>query len=244
VNSFKKLAHEAHRRSLWQVLGVYLVGSWGVLQVVDAVTNSAGLPEWTPGFAFVLLLIGLPIVLATAIVQEGAPGRVFSSARSPEPGEYDAPVAQTAASSGTGSLDRPSTRPSAVTRLFTWKRAIWGGVAAGALLIVSASVYLFMWSSGIGPVGSLVAQGLIDEGATVVLADFESPDPTIGDVVTEALRVDLAASPLINLVPPGQLSSALARMGMAGDVTITVHEVDGAQRHALSVQRGELAPIA
>ena len=222
MNFLKQLVHEAHRRSLWQVLSIYLVGSWVVLQVVDAVTDSAGLPEWTPGFAFVLLLIGLPIVVATAIVQEGAPGMVFSSTRSPEPGEYDAPAAaQTEASSGTGSLDRPSTRPSKVARFLTWKKAIWGGVAAGALLIVSAGAYLFMWSQGIGPVGNLVAQGLIEEGATVVLADFESTDPVTGEVVTEALRVDLSASPLINVVPASQLNAALARMDRPSDVEIT-----------------------
>ena len=58
----KKLIYEIHRRSLWQVLGLYAAGSWIVLQVVDQLTESAGLPEWVPSFALVLLLIGLPIV--------------------------------------------------------------------------------------------------------------------------------------------------------------------------------------
>ena len=31
----KKALHEIHRRSLWQVLGVYVMGSWMVLQVVE-----------------------------------------------------------------------------------------------------------------------------------------------------------------------------------------------------------------
>ncbi len=33
--------------------------------------DGLNLPEWIPGFAVVLLMIGLPIVLATAFVQEG-----------------------------------------------------------------------------------------------------------------------------------------------------------------------------
>ena len=40
----KKLIHEAHRRSLWQVLGIYLAGSWIALQVVAQLADSVGLP--------------------------------------------------------------------------------------------------------------------------------------------------------------------------------------------------------
>jgi hypothetical protein len=31
----KKLIHEIHRRSLWQVLSIYVVSAWVALQVVD-----------------------------------------------------------------------------------------------------------------------------------------------------------------------------------------------------------------
>ena len=65
-----KLVREIHRRSLWQVLGIYLAASWIVLQVVDVVGNNFGMPEWVPPAALILLLVGLPIVLATAFVQE------------------------------------------------------------------------------------------------------------------------------------------------------------------------------
>ena len=57
----KKLIQEAHRRSLWQVLGIYLAGSWIVLQVIEVLANNMGLPDWVFPFAVVLLLIGLPI---------------------------------------------------------------------------------------------------------------------------------------------------------------------------------------
>lgn len=42
----KKLIHEAHRRSLWQVLGIYLAGSWIALQVVAQLADSVGFPDW------------------------------------------------------------------------------------------------------------------------------------------------------------------------------------------------------
>ena len=63
----KKLVREIHRRSLWQVLGIYLVTSWVVLQVVDTMSGALRLPDWASPMALVLLIVGLPIVLATAL---------------------------------------------------------------------------------------------------------------------------------------------------------------------------------
>ncbi|MFV1986782.1 MAG: hypothetical protein ACC682_05855, partial [Gemmatimonadota bacterium] len=74
----KNLIHEIHRRSLWQVLGIYAATAWITLQVVDVIGNNFGLPEWVAPAALVLLLLGLPVVLATAFVQEGV-GRGGSS---------------------------------------------------------------------------------------------------------------------------------------------------------------------
>lgn len=46
----KQVVHEIHRRSLWQVVGIYLAGSWVALQVVGemSVSVSLGLPELQP----------------------------------------------------------------------------------------------------------------------------------------------------------------------------------------------------
>src|SRR5687767_3164100 len=84
----KRLIHEIHRRSLWQVLGVYSLGAWLVYQVIGTLYDTLGLPEWVPGAAIVLFLVGLPIVLATAFVQEGAP-RVDRKAAVPDPVAFD-----------------------------------------------------------------------------------------------------------------------------------------------------------
>ena len=67
----RSLIQEIHRRSLWQVLGIYLGGAWVAFQGIEALVSVLGLPEWVPGFALVVLIVGLPIVLATAFVQEG-----------------------------------------------------------------------------------------------------------------------------------------------------------------------------
>jgi tetratricopeptide (TPR) repeat protein len=213
----KRLIVDIHRRSLWQVLTIYAVGSWGALQIVDALTESAGLPVWVPGFALVLLIIGLPIVLATAFVQEGLPG----SAAAPAQPKQEAPAASNLAG-GTGSLDRPSTRPRPHQRLFTWRNAILGGVGAFALLGFAAAAYLGMRTLGIGSPGTLLAQGVIDAGATVLLADFESAgDPELGAVVTKALRIDLLQSPTIRLFERADVGDALSRMHVDPGAPIT-----------------------
>ena len=71
MSRLKRLIQEIHRRSLWQVLGIYLVGAWVAFQGIEALADGLAMPEWVPGFAVVVMLIGLPIVLATAFVQEG-----------------------------------------------------------------------------------------------------------------------------------------------------------------------------
>ena len=123
----KQLIHEIHRRSLWQVLGIYLVGSWFVLQVVDTMVGALKLPDWAPPIALILLIIGLPVVLATAFVQEG-------TARStPEHvGERE---------------EGPGASPEGPQhRLFTWRNAIAGGVAAFALWGVVAAGWMLLGS--------------------------------------------------------------------------------------------------
>ncbi|HSR43003.1 MAG TPA: tetratricopeptide repeat protein, partial [Longimicrobiales bacterium] len=118
---------------------------------------------------------------------------------------------------GTGSLDRPSTRPGFLVRNLTWRRAILGGVLAFALLGVAVAGYFVLWSQGIGAVGSLKAQGVFEEGERVVLADFSdrSGGAGLGPVVTEALRIDLVESPNLDPVSSDQVAEILERMELA-----------------------------
>jgi tetratricopeptide (TPR) repeat protein len=221
MDLFKNLIREAHRRSLWQVLSVYLVGSWIALQVVEIITESAGLPDWAQPFSLVLLIIGLPVVLATAVVQEGVTGReARTNLASGETAEGSGP--QNEAGDPQSGSERQiaeaglhgGTSPWKRHRLFTWRNAVAGGVAAFALLGILVAGYFVLWSAGIGPVGSLAAQGVFDEGDQVVLADFHNatPDPLLGSVVTDALRIDLAESDAITLVESTHVMETLARM--------------------------------
>ena len=60
MSRLKRLIQEIHRRSLWQVLGIYLVGAWVAFQGIEALVSGLGLPEWVPGFAVAVMIIGFP----------------------------------------------------------------------------------------------------------------------------------------------------------------------------------------
>ena len=192
-------------RSVWQVLFLYLGASWGVLEVVDVLKDNMGLPDWVFPFAVVLLLIGLPIMLGTAAIQ----ARVVAGTG--QPAREGAPDPRSTAEPGQPSL-APDAGDPEVHHIFTWRRALLGGAAAFILLAIVTTGFMFMRNRGIGPVGSLVAKGLIDERSEILVADFEAGNEMLGRMASEALRVDLSQSDIVRLVSPRTVEGALARM--------------------------------
>ncbi len=173
-----------------RVIGLFAAASIGVLALVYVLVHRLGLPDWVLYGAVVLLAIGLPIMLATSVHE-----RRRALARTTL---VSAPAAE-----------------SAVTRWFTWRKALIGGGIAFAALTVLAAAYTAMRLLGIGPVGTLLASGVLKEREPIVLADFENhsaADSTLGASLTEAFRVDLAQSPTVRLVDPPAIKDALQRM--------------------------------
>jgi eukaryotic-like serine/threonine-protein kinase len=244
MKPIRRLIVEAHRRSLWQVFTVYVAVSWGGYQIIDALPGLIGVPDWVPGMAVVLFLIGLPIVLATAFVQEGVP-----TGRQGERGAADADrasdredtPASAAVSAGPdpGPTSPPSPEPSSLPlshRLFTWKRSMIGAGLALLLLTTSAGGYMGMRLMGVGPAASLRASGALAEDDILILADFgnATSDGTLADVITEALRIDLASSRGLKIAEPVLIEDALARMQRPATSRIDrelAHEI--AEREAL-----------
>ena len=188
---------ETSGRSLWQVLALYAGASWVILQVVDVVKDNMGLPDWVFPFALILLLIGLPIIVATAMVQgRRAPETASDAATGSEPDDEQSRVAA----------------PAAHHELLTWKNSLVGGGLALVFLAIVTAGFMYMRNSGIGPVGSLVAKGLIDERSEIMVADFEAEDDMLGRMASEALRVDLSQSNIVRLVNPRTVEGALRRM--------------------------------
>jgi TolB-like protein len=159
MSRLKRLIHEIHRRSLWQVLGIYVVGGWIAFQVAQTLTEGLGLPDWFPGLALGLLIVLLPVVLATAFVQEAVGGQ--RDAEETPPGTAAEPAVEEARGAG--------------RRSFTWRNAglafvialgVWGVVATGWLLIADRAE----------PEGMGAAEEILK---SVAVLPFEnvSPDP-------------------------------------------------------------------
>jgi tetratricopeptide (TPR) repeat protein len=199
MSSLKRLIVQIHRRSLWQVLGIYVVGAWIALQVADTVTAALGLPDWVPQVALVLLMVLLPVVLATAFVQEGVGGAARAE-----------PVPE-----GEPTPEIPAPEPrGAHHRVLTWRNAIVAAVAMLALLTVSAGGYMGLRAAGIGPFGTLITKGVLEERDRIVLADFENhtPDSLVAVGATEYFRTALSQSAVVTLASGDYLANVLERM--------------------------------
>jgi TolB-like protein/Tfp pilus assembly protein PilF len=120
MSRLKRLIVEAHQRSLWQALVVYLGASYAVLEAVQLFRDEFGLPDWLLPVALVLLLIGLPVVVVTSLAREEVYGDEVPEEHAEAAAEEDRRL-----------------------RILTWRTAglsfmaaaaLWGVVAAGLLL--------------------------------------------------------------------------------------------------------------
>ncbi len=132
MSLLKRLIIELHRRSIWQVLAIYVLGAAAGYQVIQSLTEGLGLPKWFPAFAVVLFIVLLPVVLAAAVVREEAPP---APVRVEEEPRADTEVRAT---------DEVAATPPIGRRVLTWRRAlvgllgvfaVWGVIAAGWLLV-------------------------------------------------------------------------------------------------------------
>jgi tetratricopeptide (TPR) repeat protein len=243
--AFKKLIGELHRRSIWQVLAAYAVFSWLLFETFEMLRVAVGLPAWVEPTASVILVLLLPAFLATASIQKGRPApwpRLTTEPKSEDVPDAEAlaadPLAGAAAVQTTWDpavSPRPGARPVAATTppappprrigatdLLTWRNTLLGGVGAFLLLAVFTAGYMVLRTLGIGPAGTLVAQGTLDEREQLILADFASPADMseLARAITDGLRVDLAQSPVVRLHDQRYVSAALDRMELEPDATL------------------------
>jgi hypothetical protein len=171
-----------------KVAALFGAGAAVVLLLVYLMMTVLGLPTWVFVGAIALLAVGLPIMLVTGRHEQ-----------------------QRAVAATTG---MHVTTPVGVRKHFTWRRATLGGGLAFVGLAVVAGGFMAMRLLGIGPVGTLVASGVLDEQARLVLADFENAtsDSTLGETVAELFRIDLNESPAITLLSSRSLPMSCPRL--------------------------------
>ena len=210
---FKRFVREIHRKSLWQVLGIYVVASWGVLSVVDTLGGALNLPDWFPSVALGLLIVGLPVVLATAFVQDGGQDGAA--------GDLDLAHDSVDVSGGGAS------------GLFTWRNAALSGVGAFALLgFVGTGWVLFG-----GGIGDTTNDDPTIERSVAVLPfvnmSGDSNNEYFSDGITEELLNALAHLP--DLRVPGRTSSFAFQDGgltirQIADTLDVAHVLEGSVR--------------
>jgi eukaryotic-like serine/threonine-protein kinase len=221
---------------LRRALAYYAAAFVGVLIVAQAAVIGIGLPSWVVPGAMVVMLMGLPVILFTAYVQ-----RVTRRALTMTP---------TYTPGGT-----PGTTHGAMATLamkasphMSWRRAAMGGVYALAAFILLVGGFMTLRALGIGPAGSLFAAGKIQRNQPLLVADFGvkgNADTSLGGVVSEALRTDLAQSNVLSVMNVSAVRGALTRMRRP-----VTSRLDGAlarevaQREAVkAVVDGDVTPL-
>ena len=205
----RRFLRQVSERSLWQVLGVYVVSGWLVFEVVQSLTEGLGLPSWFPAFAFVVLLLGLPMVLATAFIQHGASGA--GSALRP-----GAPIDEVYPSSAGGATP---TRE----RLFTWKNTALGG--AGALLALIAVGLLGGTPGSSGPDAAPLPTTPAVAGAADVIAvlPFRTAGPDLEDLeegLMDLLARGLAQADVIATIDPRTVMKGIRGISPDGEIDV------------------------
>src|SRR5436853_6020356 len=86
----------------------------------------------------------------------------------------------------------------------SWRRTTLGGAYAVGAFILLIGAFMLARALGIGPVGSLLASGKLQQRAPIIVADFgvSNADSSVASVVAEGVRANLAQSSSITLVTP------------------------------------------
>src|SRR5437867_6206714 len=155
-----------------RVATLFGFAAFGVLTLVHLLVRLLGLPDWAFAGAVGLAAAALPFMLWTGAIER-----------------------RRALAGGAGR----AAAPAGVQRWLTWRRALLSAASGFGLLGLVTATHAAMRELGIGPVGTLVASGVLDVRDRLVLADFEnrSTDSTLGPSVGEAFRIDLAQSRVV-----------------------------------------------
>jgi tetratricopeptide (TPR) repeat protein len=243
VSRFKHLVLEIHRRSLWQVLAVYVGASWAVLEATDQVQGRFLMPDWVYGAAWIVLLVGFPIVLASALVRE----EIARPAPEGEPSERAGPPPAAEARQTVG-LERAAGAglSGVLARRLTRGRAVLAVVVAlvlvglaGALVVVRGAARV---TEAQGAAGDAFA-----ERARLVVAEIEGPadEEELARAVRTALITDLGQSRYVNVFGDQQLQPVLRRMTLPDTTALDVPlALELAQREGLAaVLAGSVNPV-
>ena len=223
----------ATKRSLGRALAIYAVAFAAVAILARAAVVGIGLPEWVFPGALIVMALGLPALLFTGLVHHQS--RMARTMATLTPG---------------GTRQQYSTMTQLSVKAsphLTWRRTAVGGAVAMGVFVLTIAGYMGMRMMGIGPAGSLLAAGVLDQRAPVLVAEFQSggQDTLLGSVVTEAFRTDLGQSRAVTAVQPVFIREALQRMQADPNTRLTAEVArELATREGIKlVVDGEVSPV-
>jgi eukaryotic-like serine/threonine-protein kinase len=219
---------------IWRGLAVYAAAFIGVAIVARASIVAIGLPEWVFTGAIVVMALGLPVLLATAFVH-WATHRAMTVTPALTPGGSPA---------GQGTI---ATMAIKASPHLNWRRATMGGWLAIGGFVLLVVGYMATRAMGIGPAASLLASGRISERDVIVVTDFtiRGADSTLGTVLAEAVRTDLAQSAVVSILPTSAVAATLRRMERPADTPIDLalaREI-AIREGAKAIVDGEITPL-
>jgi eukaryotic-like serine/threonine-protein kinase len=190
------------QHALWKVLAIWMAMLGAVFVLAKAAIVSIGLPNWVLPGALIVVGAGLPVILATYWINRIA-RREIGRTPTLTPGGTRAPA---------GTMATMALRAAPVV---TWHRAWVFGAAAIALFMLGIAGFMTLRSMGIGPAGSLLGKGVLQQNDRVVIAQFSAPDTSLGGSVSDALRTELAQSKVVTVVQPSVVRQTLLTMQRA-----------------------------
>jgi tetratricopeptide (TPR) repeat protein len=167
------------RARIVRVLLVYFGAAWGVLEVADLLQDSLSLPDWIVPVAL-LLLIGLVVIVSTALVQ-AMPGTGQRQDAGELPGAWEVDPKDIADSIKKGRVPH-----------LTWGRSILGGVFAFWFLFGLAGLYVVIKDRGesFAPVEAVAGEAA--EGIAIVPFTVRGADLELwGNGMVDILSTDL-----------------------------------------------------
>jgi eukaryotic-like serine/threonine-protein kinase len=191
-----------------------------------------GLPDWVFPGALAVMLLGLPVILLTWHVNRTM-RRLATMTPALTPG------------------GRPAS-PSTMTNLaikasphVTWRRTLIGSAAALGVFALVVAGFMLLRSLGVGPVGSLLAAGKLSDRERLIVTEFQSPDSSLGTLVTEAVRTNLGQSRAVSIMPPVAIAAALQRMQQppSSRLTLPLAREIAAREGVKAIVDGAIRPL-
>jgi len=209
------------RAMLVRALGIYAAAFVGALVFAKAAIVGIGLPTWVLSGTIMVMAIGLPVILFTAYVHQ---------------------VSARAATQTTFATLAVKASPHV-----SWRRTALGGAWALGAFVAIVAGYMTMRALGIGPAGSLLAAGVIENRDQLLVADFSivGTDSLLGRAVTEAIRTDLGQSDVMRLVPASVVAQTLTFMEKpaASPIDTGIARVIAVRAGIKAVLGGDISPV-